>query len=165
MLIPSSFSFCTWPGRGRPTDLKGVFSADVVRRLHRSHPEAQEGDATQDALLLLICRVNRGTGELRVPAECACTERAEQSISPTTINRNTSGWLISSWSGTKGCHTPACRLCSPQHREAHSLQGGEPGGPADTIPDAGTVEADEREVPPTLRKLTFRAAGKQIRNS
>lgn len=122
---PSS-SFCTWPGGGRPTDLKGVFSADVVRRLHRGHPEAQEGDATQDALLLFICRVNRGTGEMRVPVECARTERAEESISPTMINRNTSVWLISSWSGTKGYHTPACRLCSPQHREAHSLQGGSP---------------------------------------
>jgi len=42
---------CADPG---VLSLKGVFSADVVRRLHCGHPEAQEGDAAQDALLLLI---------------------------------------------------------------------------------------------------------------
>lgn len=49
----------TRPGSGGPADLKRVLAADVVGRLHRGNPEAQEGDAAQDALLLLIWQ---GTG-------------------------------------------------------------------------------------------------------
>lgn len=36
------------------TDLERVLPADVVRGLHGRHAEAEEGDAAQDALLLLI---------------------------------------------------------------------------------------------------------------
>lgn len=37
------------------TDLKGVLPADVVGRLDGRHPEAEERDAAEDVLLLLVC--------------------------------------------------------------------------------------------------------------
>lgn len=40
------------PGRG--TDLERVLPADVVRGLHGGHAEAEQGDAAQDVLLLLV---------------------------------------------------------------------------------------------------------------
>lgn len=120
--------FRTWPGRGKPTDLKCVFSADVVRRLHGGHPEAQEGDATQDALLLLICRGHRGPGDTRVPAECACAGRGPASIVPMTMTITLTLTLIAigtcGSSGIPVRQPPAHRLYSAQHGEAQSLQMG-----------------------------------------
>lgn len=110
----------TWPGREMPTDLKGVFSADVVRRLHCRHPEAQERDATQDALLLLICRVNRGPGETHVPVAHAEGER-ERRVSALLrqIPINTCGSSTACQdSGPPPTKHPGCALYN-NARDAH----------------------------------------------
>lgn len=58
---PTSISPPSPPSPTRPhTHLKGVLPADVVRGLHGCHAEAEQGDAAQDAFLLLIWWANRG---------------------------------------------------------------------------------------------------------
>lgn len=131
------------PGREMPTDLKGVFSADVVRRLHCRHAEAQERDAAQNVLLLLICKVNRGPGEMHGPME--------EGVSPITTDTN------------KYCSSTACQALRRLHtstqgaRTTRGTRPGhrEPGSPADIVLDAGVREANEAEVVPTLQELTL----------
>lgn len=48
------------PAAAPQADLERVLPADVVRGLHSCHTEAEEGDAAQDALLLLIWWANIG---------------------------------------------------------------------------------------------------------
>lgn len=130
MPLRSRPPFRTWPGRGKPTDLKCVFSADVVRRLHRGHPEAQEGDATQDALLLLICRVHRGPGETRVPAECVCAGRGQVSIVPMTMTITLTLTLIPTGTcGSSGIpvHQPPAHRLYCTTRRGTLPADGEPG--------------------------------------
>lgn len=85
------------------TDLERVLPADVVGGLHGRHAEAEEGDAAQDTLLLLIWRPNAGVTH---------TEGLEAQQRPRSCRGDTVPSLLPV-GGQATCGKPLPACCSP----------------------------------------------------